>query len=108
MADSGKTATPESHDVQLGINYPVPYVQLSQSKMDQIRWVSADGNPFLIVFEEGSPFEKWYFVVSSERGARAESKPVRKDLKVPEAGLEFKYSVISDGWKLDPKTGVKP
>jgi len=108
MAASGKTSTPESHDLKLGINYPVPYVQLSQLKGDQIRWVSDDGNPFLIVFEEGSPFDQWYFEVAAVRGATVDSKPVRKNLKIPEIGLEFKYSVFSNGWKLDPKTGVKP
>lgn len=100
----------KSVDIHLSTLAAIPDEEISQSRRDVIRWISADGLDYLVVFDQGTPFEdgKWCFQVNHR--SNGDSSPAKPRPPIPEGQrLEFKYTVYaSNGWKLDPKVGVKP
>ncbi len=81
-------------------------VVLTRGNGDQLKWRSADEGHYLVVFEQGSPFGDWKYEIAP--GKEVNPGDLRKTLAIPEdETLWFKYTVYSDGWKSDPKVGVK-
>ncbi|MFQ5877715.1 MAG: hypothetical protein ACE5JH_08535 [Acidobacteriota bacterium] len=90
--------------VFLARNISIPPVTLSLREGDEVCWGSTDGEEYLVVFENGTPFGNWKFVVP-RKGASEAVAPV---VQPPEgAELDYKYHVFSRDWHVDPKLKVR-
>jgi hypothetical protein len=95
----------KEHTVIISKDAPVQDVHIHPG--DVVYWRSRERDACLVVFEQGSPFERWHFEVPGH-GTQS-SGPAIEDREIPAGDhLVYKYSVIFNGWTADPKVKVWP
>lgn len=65
---------------------------------DSVKWDYR--GDFVVTFEEETPFESWYFYPGNDTSGKP--KPDAKH------NHPYKYSVLIDGKRLDPKVIIRP
>ncbi len=99
MTGSAPSRTPKAIPIENDkgrVPPPFDYQHINADKEEAV-WISLNGKPFTVQFENGSPFNDYIFPVPA--GGTVHSGPVVRG----NDGDEFKYSVTYGGNMSDPK-----